>query len=62
MKQNIANRFEIGDLDGDLLGRGGMGDVYWGIDTQTRQTIAIKALKPDVVASSVPDVAAVEWK
>jgi serine/threonine protein kinase len=55
--QTIANRFEIGDPEKDLLGRGGMGDVYRGTDTRTGETVAIKVLKPDVVASD-PDIVA----
>jgi serine/threonine protein kinase len=35
---------------GPLLGRGGMGDVYWGTDLQTGQTVAIKALRPEGMA------------
>ena len=38
--QLIANRFEIQDL----LGRGGMGEVYRAADSQTGETVAIKAL------------------
>jgi serine/threonine protein kinase len=53
----IANRFEIGNLKKDLLGRGGMGDVYRATDTQTGQIVAIKALKPDIVAKA-PDIVA----
>jgi serine/threonine protein kinase len=55
--QLIASRFEISDLEEDLLGRGGMGDVYRATDTQTGQPVAIKVLKPDVVASN-PDIVA----
>ena len=40
----IANRYEILDE----LGKGGMGTVYRGLDTQSQQTIAIKQLKPEV--------------
>ena len=53
----IANRFEIADLQRDLLGQGGMGDVYRGTDLHTGQAVAIKALKPEQVASD-PNVVA----
>jgi serine/threonine protein kinase/predicted ATPase len=49
--QIIGSRFKIADLDRDLIGRGGMGDVYQGTDLQTGQTVAIKALRPEVVFS-----------
>ena len=55
--QRIGSRFEIRDLERDLLGRGGMGEVYRGRDIQTGQTVAIKALRREVVASD-PDVVA----
>jgi serine/threonine protein kinase len=38
--QFIAHRCEIHDL----LGRGGMGDVYRATDTQTGEIVAVKAL------------------
>ena len=38
--QLIVNRFELQDL----LGRGGVGEVYRAVDTQTGETLAIKAL------------------
>ena len=44
-KHLVAGRFEIQDL----LGRGGMGDVYHATDTQTGETIAVKALNPEVL-------------
>lgn len=43
----IANRYEVGPL----IGAGGMGTVYRGRDRQTTETIAIKVLRPDAIAS-----------
>ncbi len=42
--QLIANRFRLGEV----IGQGGMGDVYRGVDTFTGQTVAIKALRPEI--------------
>lgn len=44
-QQIIANRYSLTKL----IGRGGMGDVYQATDQQTSSTVAVKALKPDVV-------------
>lgn len=44
--QIIAERYELHEM----IGRGGMGTVYKGYDTQTRQTVAIKSLDALVVA------------
>jgi len=45
-KRMIADRYEVGEL----IGRGGMADVYEGIDTRLGRQIAIKILKADLVA------------
>jgi serine/threonine protein kinase len=55
--RTIADHFEIIDLERDLLDSGSMGDIYRGIDTQTGQAVAIKALKPDLMLGS-PDLVA----
>ncbi|HEX3049506.1 MAG TPA: serine/threonine-protein kinase, partial [Aggregatilineaceae bacterium] len=44
-KKLIAGRFELIDL----LGRGGMGDVYRGRDTQTDDFVAVKILHTQIV-------------
>ncbi|GIK63720.1 MAG: hypothetical protein BroJett018_15140 [Chloroflexota bacterium] len=49
-QQVIANRFEMGSF----LAGGGMGDVYRGMDRTTEQPVAIKVLKPEIVAQD-PD-------
>ncbi|MEY4553948.1 MAG: hypothetical protein RL197_375 [Actinomycetota bacterium] len=45
-KRMIADRYEVGAL----IGRGGMADVYEGIDTRLGRKIAIKILKAELVA------------
>ena len=40
----IAGRYEVGAL----IGRGGMADVYEGVDTRLGRTVAIKLLKSDL--------------
>ena len=44
----IAGRYELGEL----IGRGGMAEVYSGIDTRLGRTVAIKLLKADLAADS----------
>jgi len=51
INQLIAHRFEIQDL----LGRGGMGEVFRALDVQTGQTVAVKALNPEIIANA-PDL------
>jgi len=51
MSEIIGERFEIGDL----VGQGGMATVYSGKDIATGQKVAIKLLKPDVIAAD-PDI------
>jgi len=41
----IANRYEITSM----IDQGGMGDVYQALDRTTGQTVAVKALKPQVL-------------
>ena len=43
--QIIGGRYEVGEI----VGRGGMGEVFVAKDTQSGLTVAIKALKPEVV-------------
>jgi eukaryotic-like serine/threonine-protein kinase len=45
MDKLIANRFEIQNL----LGRGGMGEVYRAMDTQTGATVAVKVLNAEIL-------------
>jgi len=51
--KRIADRFHmIEDPRGrDFLGQGGMGTVYRGIDIFTQQQVAVKVLKPEVIAN-----------
>ena len=44
----LAGRYELGQL----IGRGGMAEVYSGVDTRLGRTIAIKLLKADLAADS----------
>ncbi len=51
----IVDRFTLGDRGQDLLGQGSMSAVYRGIDIQTGHSVAIKVLKPEIVAGN-PDL------
>lgn len=51
----IANRYQINNRTTDLIGRGGMGDVYRALDIQTDQPVAVKHLKSELVHSN-PDM------
>ena len=46
--QVIAGRYELGEL----IGRGGMAEVYSGLDTRLGRTVAIKLLKADLAPDS----------
>src|SRR5258708_32874014 len=47
----IADRFELGVF----LSQGGMGRVYQGLDTHTGELVAVKYLKPEILADN-PDL------
>lgn len=46
----VAERFRVGDLEKDLLKRGGMGDVYRATDGRIGQFVAVKELDASIVA------------
>lgn len=48
----IAGRYELGAL----IGRGGMAEVYSGIDTRLGRTVAVKLLKADLAADSTFEI------
>ena len=50
--QLIKNRYHIHNE----IGSGGMGTVYRGIDGVTGETIAVKLLKPEVIATNADSV------
>ncbi len=51
-KRLIAGRYELGEL----IGRGGMGEVHSGVDTRLGRTVAIKLLKADLAADSTFEI------
>ena len=44
IEQKLANRYELGEL----IGRGGMAEVYEAQDTRLKRTVAIKILRSDL--------------
>jgi serine/threonine protein kinase/tetratricopeptide (TPR) repeat protein len=50
--QTLADRYQFGSGFSDLIGKGGMGAVYRGLDVRTRQPVAIKLLRPEIAASA----------
>ena len=46
--QVVASRYQLGDA----IGQGSMGEVYRSLDIQTGQAVAVKLLRPDIVASN----------
>jgi len=51
MKTIIGGRYEF-DMQTDVIGRGGMGTVYHGKDTQTGNIVAIKQLNHDMATDT----------
>ena len=47
----IANRYVVEDPEAHRIGQGGMGAVYLGRDNSSGQSVAIKHLRPELVAS-----------
>jgi serine/threonine-protein kinase len=42
----IANRFQVGEI----IGGGGMGQIFRGLDLQTQEPVAIKVLRAEYTA------------
>ncbi|MEM7346030.1 MAG: protein kinase [Chloroflexota bacterium] len=53
--ERIAGIYLLDRREENLLGAGGMGTVYRGLDTQTREPVAIKILKPELTNHN-PDI------
>ena len=52
IEQTINGRYHITHLHTDLIGQGAMGAVYRGVDQQTGEPVAIKHLKPELLAAN----------
>lgn len=52
MQQIINGRYHIANIHTDLIGQGAMGAVYRGIDQQSGEPVAIKHLKPELLAAN----------
>lgn len=52
IEQTINGRYHIANVHTDLIGQGAMGAVYRGIDQQTGDPVAIKHLKPELLAAN----------
>ena len=53
----IGQHFQVHRSKQSLLGRGGMGKVYRGVDTRTGEPVAIKVLKSDIIRTDAGLVA-----
>lgn len=51
-QQTINGRYHIANIHTDLIGQGAMGAVYRGVDRQTGEPVAIKHLKPELLAAN----------
>ncbi|NJN55517.1 MAG: serine/threonine protein kinase, partial [Anaerolineae bacterium] len=52
VQQTINGRYHISHLHTDLIGQGATGAVYRGVDQQTGEFVAVKHLKPELLAAN----------